>query len=177
MQEINSLPQYYQDYLQQLSAYVAVEQGNVVEALGKSYELMMNSSSKIYEEQGHTSYQPGKWTIAEVFGHISDTERIFNYRALQIARGYTNELPGYDQDEYVNQSNFSEREFSSLKAELLTVMESTGYLFEGFSDELLDREGRASGITVTPRTIGMITAAHRVHHIHVLQERYLNFTK
>ena len=177
MQSIQDLPAYYQGYLNQLSTYHSIEDGDVTTALGISYEMMMTLCSSIYEEQAFTSYQEGKWTIAEVFGHISDSERIFNYRALQIARGFQKEMPGYDQDEYVKRSNFNDRSFASLKAELFTVMESAGYLYEGFSTTMLDSYGTASNIRVTPRTIGMITAAHRVHHIHILKERYLNLNE
>lgn len=174
MQNSKDLPEYYQGYLLEMEEYVPFASGRVNDALGKSFELFMELMSTIYPEQVHNSYAEGKWTIAEVLGHIIDSERIFSYRALQIARGSTENIPGYDQDEYVENSNYHQRDFESLKSELFTGMESSGYLFEGLTDEQLDTMGMANDQAITPRTIGMLMAAHRIHHINILQQRYLS---
>ncbi len=39
------------------------------------------------ESDGNFRYAPDKWNAKEVLGHVCDTERIFAYRALRIARG------------------------------------------------------------------------------------------
>src|SRR5258708_37461071 len=53
------------------------------------------------ERDGNFRYAPGKWTVKEVLGHVTDTERIFTYRALRIARGDHTPLPGFEQDDFV----------------------------------------------------------------------------
>ncbi len=37
-------------------------------------------------EQETSRYAPGKWNVRQVFGHMSDTERVFGYRAFCISR-------------------------------------------------------------------------------------------
>ena len=54
-------------------------------------------------------YAEGKWSVKEVLGHLCDTERIFSYRLLRIARGDTTPLPGYDENAYVPAGRFDDR--------------------------------------------------------------------
>jgi len=44
------------------------------------------------------AYAPEKWSVREVVGHVIDTERLFSYRALHMARGDPAALPGMDQE-------------------------------------------------------------------------------
>lgn len=46
-------------------------------------------------------YAPGKWSVKEVLGHLTDAERIFSYRLLRIGRGDATPLPGFDENSYV----------------------------------------------------------------------------
>src|SRR3954451_22069771 len=55
----------------------------------------------IPEARAGFRYAPGKWSLREVIGHVSDTERIMAYRALRIGRGDTTPLAGFEQDDYV----------------------------------------------------------------------------
>ena len=49
-------------------------------------------------------YAEGKWSIREVIGHVTDSERVFGYRAMCIARGDTQSLPGFDENVYAANS-------------------------------------------------------------------------
>ncbi|MDP3909647.1 MAG: DinB family protein [Gemmatimonadales bacterium] len=52
--------------------------------------------SAIPEARGAYRYAPGKWSVKDVVGHLCDTERVFAYRALRIARGDPTPLPSFD---------------------------------------------------------------------------------
>src|SRR5712692_6081013 len=52
-------------------------------------------------------YAPGKWSIKEMLGHINDTERVFAYRALRIARDDQTPMEGFEQDDYVRAAPFA----------------------------------------------------------------------
>ena len=47
------------------------------------------------------AYAPGKWTIAELIGYISDTQTVFLNRILYIARGEPVPLPNFDEQIWV----------------------------------------------------------------------------
>ena len=118
-------------------------------------------------------YAPDKWTIKEVLMHIIDTERIFNYRALRISRGDQTPMASFDQDAYVIASNANDRSGESLLKEYQTLRASTIALFKSFSDEMLIKMGTTSGKQFSPLAIGYIIAGHEIHHMNIIQKRYL----
>jgi uncharacterized damage-inducible protein DinB len=118
-------------------------------------------------------YAEGKWTIKEIIQHIIDTERIFSYRALRISRNDTTALPGFDENEYVANTNAKERHLQSLLTELSLVRQCTLALFKSFSSAQLERVGVASNSAISVRAIGFILIGHQKHHQKIFEERYL----
>lgn len=118
-------------------------------------------------------YAEGKWTIKDIIQHVIDTERIFAYRALRISRNDITPLPGFEENDYVENSKANERGIQDLLAEFSAVRYSTLFLFKSFSEEQLKRMGTASGTAISVRAIGFIIIGHQKHHQHIFQERYL----
>lgn len=119
------------------------------------------------------AYAEGKWTLAEAIVHIIDTERIFQYRSLRIARNDKTPLPGFDQDDYVPQSNASGRSTTSLIEEYKAVRDATITLFSSFDEEAMLRIGIASDSKMSTRALGFIISGHQAHHVKIIKERYL----
>jgi hypothetical protein len=124
------------------------------------------------ERDGGFRYAAGKWTVKEVLGHITDTERIFTYRALRIGRGDETPLPGFEQDDFVRNGGFASRTLADLAEEFGAVRSASIALFRSFDEEALSRRGVASDKQVTVRALGFITAGHQIHHRMILEERY-----
>ena len=122
-------------------------------------------------------YEPGKWSVREVVGHLIDTERIFAFRALAFARGDTVSLPGMDQDEYASMSNAASRPLAELAAEFAAVRTATVALFNSFSADAWSRVGLASGWSFTVRSVAFIIAGHEIHHRTGLEENYVSQQK
>jgi hypothetical protein len=125
-------------------------------------------------EKENYSYAPGKWTIKEVIGHITDTERIFGYRALCIARGETNPLPGYDDQVYVSNGNFNARSLYDLVHEFSVVRESNLIMFKSFDAEAKGRVGIANNNQVSVSALLFMILGHEIHHLRVIRDKYLN---
>lgn len=123
-------------------------------------------------EQWDYSYGEGKWTIKEVWQHILDTERIFAYRALRIARNDQTPLPGFDQDEYILPSKAKERSIAGIIHEFDAVREATITLFEYMPQEAFDHTGTASNKKISARALAFIIAGHERHHVRGLIENY-----
>jgi len=121
---------------------------------------------------GHR-YSPGKWSIREVVGHVSDAERIFSYRMLRIARGDETPLASFDEDAYVPAGGFERRSLADVAAELAAVRDATMALARSLDEAGLTRFGTASGKRISARALAWIIAGHEAHHIRVLGERYL----
>jgi DinB family protein len=124
------------------------------------------------ERDGNFRYAPGKWTVKEILGHITDAERIFTYRALRIARGDQTPLPGFEQDDFVKNGGFAGRTLGDLVEDFGAVRSSSIALFRSFGEEAWSRRGVASQKEVTVRALGFMTAGHQIHHRAILEERY-----
>ena len=119
------------------------------------------------------AYAEGKWNIAEVLQHIIDVERIFQYRALSIAREPGIVLPGFDHEAYVPTSKANRRKLDDFKNEFTLVRNSGIALYKSFSEEMLLSLGAIRGSDTSCRATGFITAGHTKHHIEIFEERYL----
>jgi len=117
-------------------------------------------------------YAPGKWSVKEVVGHLADTERIFAYRALRIARGDETPLPGFDENAYVPPAKFDGRPLADLVADLRTVRAASLALFRSFDADAWRRRGTASGKPVSVRALGYVIPGHERHHVEILKTRY-----
>jgi uncharacterized damage-inducible protein DinB len=128
--------------------------------------------SKISDEKWNHKYAPAKWSVKEVMIHIMDTERIFAYRALRVARNDQTPMPGFEQNDYVPFCYATQRSGSSIMVEYEAVRNSTVALFENLREEDWGRLGEASGSPVSALALGYMIAGHEIHHIQLLHERY-----
>jgi len=117
-------------------------------------------------------YAPGKWTVKEVIGHLSDDERIFAYRALCIARNDSRTLAGFDEKQYVESANFESRPVVGLTSEYCAVRQATIVLFATLSSEAWVRRGVVNGYAATPRGLAFHILGHELRHLRALREQY-----
>lgn len=162
------------EYAPYYEKYVALTRdGDVVEILERQAAETMALLGDLSEEQGALRYEPGKWSVKELVGHVIDGERIFAYRALRIARGDQTPLPGFEQDDYVANGRFDARTLRDLRDEYEIVRRSTLALLRPLDAEAWRRTGTASDNEVSVRALAHIIAGHEAHHLRILRERYL----
>jgi hypothetical protein len=160
-----SIP-YYHRYIERVSD----------EELGTQIHQQLRDVEQLFENvtdrDAMARYAEDKWSIKEILGHLSDTERIFTYRLLRIARGDATPLEGYDENAYVPAGRFDDRPLPMLLAELRAVRLSTAALLEGLPEDAWGRWGEANGGPVTARALAYIIVGHVAHHLGVLRSRY-----
>jgi hypothetical protein len=154
---------YYERYVSR------VAEGDVVATLRRQIEETLALLGGVSEERAGRGYEPGKWSIKELVGHMVDGERIFAYRALRFARGDRTPLPGFEQNPYVEAGDFNSRTL----AEFADVRRATLRLLGSLTEEAWARSGVASDSEVTVRALAYIIAGHEAHHVGILRERYL----
>lgn len=147
---------------------------NPLEELQRSLDVAVAQLSRIPEAKAAYSYAPNKWTIQQLVGHCIDTERIFQYRALRFAREQQAECKGFDEDAFAAQNACIHRSMASLIAEFKVVRQSSILLFDSLVDSELNKQGLADGKAMNVRACGLIMSGHVLHHLGVLNERYLN---
>ena len=150
-----------------------VPDGPIVETLRSQIGETLAILGALPEAKGDHRYEPDKWSVKEVLGHLIDGERIFSYRALRFARRDETPLPGFEQDDYVPAASFGRRTLRSLLDEFRAVREATVHLYQHFDEEALSRSGIASETRMSVRALAWVIAGHERHHLGVLRERYL----
>jgi hypothetical protein len=164
---INEYADFYKSYIQ------ALEDVELIEELEISLHDFIRFVQNIPMDKFDYRYADGKWTIKEIIQHLIDSERVFSYRALRISRNDKTPLPGFDENEYVANSNGNKRNLQGLLTELAVVRQATLSLFNSFSQEQLQYVGIASDNEVSVRAIGFIIIGHQKHHQKIFAERYL----
>src|SRR5215475_10239744 len=163
--EPGEYPPFYETYVSK------VQGGDVLAQLESQRLQTAQLFAASTERDGNFRYAPGKWSIKEVVGHLSDSERIFSYRALRIARGDQTPLPGFEQEDYIKNGNFAEQSLADLVQEYGLVRAATLALLRSFNAEAWVRRGIASDKPVTVRALAFIIAGHELHHRELLKER------
>lgn len=158
---------YYQGYIQQAQgddAIVAVES-----QLDEVLELL----AEISEEESLHRYAPGKWSIRQVLNHVTDTERMFGFRLLHFARGFTSPLPNFDPDIAAAGAEADSVSWTAHVDEFRQVRLATISLYKNLPPEAWMRSGVASDKVFTVRALAFIIPGHAAHHVRLLRELYL----
>ena len=165
---VNEYADFYKSYIEALEDVELIEELEI--CLHEFIKFVQNIPMDKFDFQ----YEEGKWTIKEIIQHLIDSERVFSYRALRISRNDKTPLPGFDENDYVQNSNGKERSLQSLLTEMAVVRQATLSLFNSFSHEQLIKIGFASNREVSVRAIGFIIIGNQKHHQKIFLERYLN---
>jgi len=160
---------YFGTYVSQVS-----DEYTLVEELEVSVHRFIKFVQNIPMDKFDYRYAEGKWTIKDIILHLIDAERIFAYRALRFARNDKTALPGFDENDYVEEAKANNRSIQDLLTEMLIVRQATLALFKSLSEEQLLRKGVASNNPISVRALGFIIIGHQNHHQRVFEERYLN---
>lgn len=163
----NEYPEYYDRYVS------LVPEGDIVEILHEQQTKTIILLNSVSEEYAGKAYAPGKWTLKEVIGHMSDTERVMSYRMLAMARNEGTPLQGMDQDLYVSSAKFDQFSWVQLHTDLKTVRSATLSLISTVDDEAWIRKGTVWNVPVSTRAFAYIIAGHELHHLKVICDKYL----
>ena len=164
-----------EEYAEYYETYISlVEETDIVAALENQIAELNNLFATISEEKADFRYAEGKWSIKELFGHLIDGERFFSYRALRISRADKTPMEGFEQDGYIENSNFNSMKLSDLFAEFSHLREANLIFFKNLTDEAWLRTGTASDMPFSVRALAYISVGHIRHHIRILRERYLS---
>jgi len=162
------------EYSNYFSTYInVIDDEDLIEGLEISLHQFIKFVQNIPMDKFDYRYAQGKWTIKEIIQHLIDSERVFSYRAMRISRNDSTALSGFDENNYVTNTNANARGIQDLLAELSAVRFSTLFLFKSFSQDQLLRRGTASNSTISVRALGFLIIGHQKHHQNVFQECYL----
>ncbi|MEW6196829.1 MAG: DinB family protein [Bacteroidota bacterium] len=163
----NEYAEYYHKYVEK------VPQGDIVGILEDQLGAATNFFSKITEEKSKYRYAQGKWSVREVLGHIIDAERVFSYRAMRFSRNDSKPLQSFDENYYIQNSNYDSIPLQMLIEEFVSLRRTNINMFKGFTERMWFAKGIASENEVSVRALAYIMVGHAEHHIRIVRERYL----
>jgi len=163
----NEFAAYYSTYVDRITS------DDILGALQAQLDTTLSVLTGISEDKSLHRYAADKWSIRQLLNHVTDTERVFVYRALWFARGFDTALPGFDQNVAVPTAAAEQFSWASHVEDFRAVRAATLTFFRNLPEEVWGRSGVASGNPVTVRALAYIVAGHVAHHMAILQERYL----
>jgi hypothetical protein len=164
--DVTYTPTYFDTYISQVADL------HLSEALQQSLEVIDALDLDKLHAIGDQVYAPGKWTLRDLFQHVTDTERIFAYRALRFARNDKTELPGFDENLFAEYSGATRHSLTDILAELRCVRQSSILLFNSFDEAALLRTGIMVKKELPVLALGFTLVGHQNHHIRIMEERY-----
>ena len=117
-------------------------------------------------------YAADKWSGKQVLGHVCDTERIFAYRALRIARADRTPIEGFEQDDYVRNGPFAKHPLAEVIEDYIAVRRTTMTLLRNLDEEAWNRRGIANKNEISTRAMAYLIAGHELHHRRILEQKY-----
>lgn len=158
---------YYFTYIQ------LVPDGNIIHTLQMQHADIHALLEHTTDAHASAYPAPNEWSIKQVVAHLSDTERLFSFRALWFARGEQSALPGMEPNPWVAITAANARALSDLLTEFDQVRAASISLFANFDAAAWQRRGTASDNVISVRALAWIIAGHELHHNNSLREQYL----
>ena len=160
------MPEYFDRYIN------LCDDVPLLEAIQTSLDELENLPLDRWAALGDRAYAPDKWTLRDILQHLIDTERIFAYRALAFARGDTQAMPPFSEDDFAATAHACSRSLDSLIEELKISRRSFQALYQSFTPKMLARTGMGFRGEYSVASIGFIMPGHQRWHMKVLEERY-----
>jgi hypothetical protein len=149
-----------------------VGEADALVALESQIDDLRELVAGIPAERETFRYAEAKWSVREMFGHLTDTERVIGHRAFCIGRGEQASLPGFDENTYVANANGHERTLAQHLEEFLAVRASNLIFLRSVDAETTRRIGTANGSPASVRAMAFVLVGHVRHHMNVLQTKY-----
>ena len=163
--DVSEYAEYYSTYIDR------VPDGNIVKFLESQISSFKSLLGNIDEETSLQIHEPYTWTIKQVVGHMIDVERVFAYRALRWASGDSHPITGMEQNEWVDNSDWTSPTLASLTDELSSCRQANVHMFRRLNEDAWDRRGEADGNVMSVRAAAYCLAGHIIHHADIVRSR------
>ena len=167
LSEINPKPEYFDRYMNKC------DDVDIITAIETGIKELEDIPVDTWKLIGDKAYASGKWTVKDILQHLIDTERIFQYRAISIARGEAGPLPSFSENDYAARANASRRSIEDLLNEYMLLHRSLLMMYRSFTPQMLNTKAKSFAGEYTVADIGFILPGHQRWHFEVINERYM----
>lgn len=164
--DINPMPEYFDRYIN------LVEDIELNQAFIESIHQLNSLDLILLSQLKGKRYQPNKWTVNEIFQHISDIERILCAGVLRFARNESDYVISFNEEEMAKNSNSDKKNINDLIDDLINVRNSTISLYRSFRDEDYFKVGINWKHQINVLAMGFNIIGHQIHHIKFIENIY-----
>ncbi|MEZ5026113.1 MAG: DinB family protein [Chitinophagales bacterium] len=164
---ILTIPEYFEHFIN------LIDDIELDDAFEKSIQQIDSIDISLFEKIGLQTYAEGKWTVNKIIQHITDWERIYCYRILLYVRHEGTIPPGHDEQKMADASNADAIPITQLINELRSVRIASRALFQSFNDEQFMLSCKFLNYEMSVLALGFNIIGHQIHHLQVIQERYV----
>jgi hypothetical protein len=161
----NEYPEYFHRYVS------LVPEEAILDVLESQIAVIEALPAKVGDKDTF-AYAPGKWSVRELVGHLTDGERVFAYRALTFSRFDAASLPGFDEVTWTPHGHFGGVPLRELAGELITLRRANLQMFRRLDAPQWQAGGRGDDKPITVRALAYVMAGHVRHHLSILRDRY-----
>lgn len=155
------------------SKYIAlVTEDDLFDVLERQGAEIRQLAARLPADKEAYSYGPGKWSVRQVIGHLTDAERVFGYRAFRISRGDETPLSGFDENLYVQRSPYAAVPAKQLAEEFALVRSANLAFMRQLDAPRWPRRGTANNSPISVRALAYIIGGHVRHHQKGLRDNY-----
>jgi hypothetical protein len=157
-----------------------VKHTDLLTALHENQESLVELFSGIPSEIEVFRYDTNKWSIKEVLMHLIDFERYLTFKAFVSMRNDNETLLNHpNRENYLFHAHTETRSLNDLIPEFLSVRSSTISLFKHADLSQLTHTGNHANANhaISARALGFALAGHSIHHMQIINERYLRLSK
>ena len=108
---------------------------------------------------------PGEWNAVEIVGHLADTERVFGYRALNIARAHPVMWSSVEFPDYAAAANYGVHPLGDVVTEFVAVRAAFVTFLRGLDAAALQRRAPEGWTMRSVRAVAWCMAGHELHHL------------
>lgn len=166
--ETSEYDPYFHDYVE------LVTESDVLSGLTDQLEEFGRVVEAVPIGQAEVVHAPYGWTIKQVIGHLNDVERVLGYRLFRFAVGDSTQLPGFDQDHYTDQTDYSQATLDGLFQEFCHLRRANAAMIARLPEAAYVRMGNADGRSISVRAIIYVLLGHTRHHSRIIASRVEN---
>ena len=142
-----------------------VPDGHVVERLAGQIDETAAYLVGFTREDALRREAPGEWCAVEIVGHLVDTERVFGYRALRIARADPVMWTAVEFPDYAAAANYQARPLGEVVAEFRAVRAAFVAFLRGLDGAAWQRRAPEGWTMRSVRAVAYAMAGHELHHL------------
>ena len=149
-----------------------VPEGDVLPALERQAAELRAALASLPADRAGYRYAPEKWSVRQLVGHVVDSERVFGYRALCVARGEAANLPGFEQTDYADQAGHDRYALADLLGEFESVRRANVSMLAHLDEKAVVRIGTARWCRTCPTMMKARARTETGSPFAVLAEKY-----